>query len=96
MSSIDSGEPQCAQAVPRARSTGPPQFEQLTVCTFLRSSAICCGVSGRMKSFSFRIYRTSMPGNAAPIDDDGFLLVTFKLHRGHFSAIKTGEFDEVR
>ena len=32
-----------AQAAPALRSTGPPQFAQLTEPTFCRSSAICCG-----------------------------------------------------
>ena len=41
MSSIDSGEPQWAQAEALATSTGAPQFEQLTICMFWRSSCIC-------------------------------------------------------
>ena len=54
MSSMDNGDPQCAQAAPVVRFTGAPQLEQLTDCMLRRSASICAADIGRMKSFSRR------------------------------------------
>ena len=51
---METGDPQCVQALPFPRSIGAPQFEQLTTWTLFRSSCSCTGESGRMNPFSRR------------------------------------------